>query len=123
MAAMNKPASSPANNPTHGLALPIPNLTSAAYVTAAAVKAPANILPSSAMLITPDRSENSPPNAARTRGVASLIVDSTTVSNDVKKSLIGLRPQTSESKPVQRPFEKSFSSDEENDDSLQDLHD
>src|SRR4026209_2654657 len=83
---MNNPASIPANKPTHGLALPMPNLTSAAYVTAAAVNAPANILPSSAMLMTPDRSENSPPIAASTNGAASLIVDA--IMDHVKTSLM-----------------------------------
>ncbi len=66
------------SNPSHGLPV--------AYVTAAAVNAPASIIPSSAMLITPERSENSPPSAARISGVDSLIVDQ--ISARVKRSAI-----------------------------------
>src|SRR5690349_21177182 len=73
------------------------------------------------MLITPERSENNPPSAARINGVASLIIDAT--SDHVKTSLIRLRPQPPESKPAQRPFEERLSSDKQNDDSLQHLHD
>src|SRR3981189_1972916 len=72
---MNKPAALAASNPIHGLAFPSPSFVSAAYVTAAAVKAPASIFPSSAILITPDRSENIPPSAASTSGVATLSGD------------------------------------------------
>src|SRR5262245_8043585 len=56
------------------------------YVTAAAVKAPANIIPSSAILMTPLRSEYSPPSAARMRGVARRMVDAIKVK--LKMSVI-----------------------------------
>jgi hypothetical protein len=54
----------------------------------AAANAPANIFPSRAILITPERSENIPPSAARTSGVANLIVDQSNAI--VKMSLIVL---------------------------------
>ncbi len=47
------------------------------WFTAAAANAPASISPSSAMLITPERSENIPPSAASRSGVASRIVEKT----------------------------------------------
>src|SRR5919198_6689774 len=71
MRATNKPAVAAAVSPIHGL----PILT----VTADAVNAPASIMPSSAMLMTPPRSEYIPPSEARVRGVAYLTIDA---SND-----------------------------------------
>src|SRR6476661_7868097 len=119
---MKSPASNPPSKPTHGLALPRCNSLSAAYVTAAAVNAPASILPSSAMLITPERSEKSPPSAASTSGVASLMVEA--IKENVKMSLIQLGPQTLHwSDFANQPFEERLRCDEENDDSLKDLHD
>src|SRR6185503_15052229 len=119
---MKSPASMPPSNPIHGLAPPMWRLVSAAYVTAAAVKAPASIFPSSAMLITPDRSEKSPPSAASTSGVASRIVEA--MSENVKISFIVLRSHTLHgSFSSQDPFEDSFGSDEQDDDALQNLHD
>src|SRR4029079_9943408 len=119
---MNSPAIIPPNKPNHGLAAPMPRLVSAACVSAAAVKAPPSIFPSSAILITPERSEKRPPSAASTSGVASRIVEAT--SEIVKISLIGLNSQTLHRKSsTQKPLEKRLSSDEENDDSLQHLHD
>jgi len=56
-----------ASIPTHGFCVKT--------VTAAAVNAPASINPSSAMLMTPARSEYNPPSAARTSGVAVRIVE------------------------------------------------
>ena len=52
---------------------------------AAAANAPASMMPSSAMLMTPARSENRPPSAANTNGVASRNVDMTreTVSSSL----------------------------------------
>src|SRR3982751_4720614 len=97
----------PASKPIQGLAAPAPKRTSAAWVTAAAVKAPASIFPSRAILITPDRSENRPPSAASTSGVASRMVDA--ISERVKMSLINLRSQTCKQRPpADQPFEKCF---------------
>src|SRR5262245_53909392 len=118
---MKSPARSPASKPTHGLAFPIPIFVSAACVTAAAVKAPASILPSSAMLITPDRSENSPPSAASTSGVASLIVDA--INENVKMSLIDSSPQTYHRSSAHEPLKERLRGDEKDDDPLQHLHD
>src|ERR1700752_1253624 len=119
---MKRPGIMPPSKPIQGLAVPIPNRLSAAYVRAAAVKAPASIFPSSAMLMTLDRSENSPPSAASTSGVASRIVEA--MSESVKMSLMGLRSQTFHGcLSSQEPPEETFSSDEKNDDALQDLHD
>src|SRR5947209_5694603 len=61
MSATAMPAATAARRPTQGLP--------AKWVTTAAVKAPASISPSKAMLITPERSEKSPPRAARSSGV------------------------------------------------------
>src|SRR6266496_4317421 len=80
IAAISVPATIPASNPMYGLPT--------AYVTAAAVKAPASIIPSSAILITPERSENKPPRAARINGVESRIVDQ--IKAIVKISAINL---------------------------------
>src|ERR1043165_10292216 len=111
---MKSPAIMPASKPIHGLALPIPNRWSAAYVTAAAVKAPASIFPSRAMLMTPDRSEKSPPSAASTSGVASRIVEA--MSERVKMSLMCLNaPRQSSS---ESPLEETFSRDEQDDHAL-----
>src|ERR1044071_8704737 len=119
---MKSPATMPPSKPNHGLAAPIPRLVSAACVSAAAVKAPASIFPSSAILITPERSENRPPSAASTRGVASRIVEA--MSERVKMSRMGLRSQTFHRRSsLQEPFEESFSSNEQNDDALQYLDD
>src|SRR4029078_11995876 len=63
----NKPASAAHISPIQGL----PTFT----VTAAAVNAPASIMPSRAMLMTPPRSHNIPPNEASVSGVAYLIID------------------------------------------------
>src|SRR5438093_461681 len=67
MSATNNPAVAAAVSPIHGL----PIFT----VTADAVNAPANIMPSSAMLMTPPRSEYIPPSEASVRGVAYLTID------------------------------------------------
>ena len=77
--AMAAPAAMAASRPTHGLP--------AYQVTAAAVNAPASIRPSSAMLMTPARSEKSPPSAASKSGVAVRIVEK--MSAMVKISLMG----------------------------------
>src|SRR3954464_12554408 len=74
---MNIPAAMAAASPIHGLP--------ETRVTEAAAKAPASIIPSRPMLITPDRSENSPPIAARMSGVGSRTVDASSCS--VKMSL------------------------------------
>ena len=79
IAAISIPAPIPANRPTNGLPT--------ACVTAAAVNAPANIIPSKAILMTPDRSENIPPKAARIKGVVSRIVDQ--INDMVNISAIG----------------------------------
>src|ERR1051325_386264 len=111
----------PPSKPIHGLAAPMPSRVSTACVSAAAVKAPASIFPSSAMLITPERSEKSPPSAASTSGVAVLIVEA--IKERVKMSLIQLGPQTFHwAEFADQPFEERLSGDEENDDSLQYLH-
>src|SRR5215510_1099825 len=109
----------PASRPIQGLAPPIPIRVSTACVTAAAVKAPASIFPSSAILITPDRSEKSPPSAASTSGVASRIVEA--MSENVKMSLMCLH--SSRQSSSKSPFEETFSSNEQNDYALQYLHD
>src|ERR1041384_8149383 len=71
------------------------------------------------MLITPDRSEKSPPSAASTSGVASRIVEA--MSESVKMSLMCLNsPRQSSS---QSPLEETFSRDEQDDHALQHLHD
>src|SRR4051794_10034086 len=75
---MTSPAAIAAANPTNGLLV--------AYVTAAAVNAPASIIPSRAILITPDRSENIPPSAARISGVARRPVDQ--INEIVNRSLM-----------------------------------
>src|SRR4029079_2829223 len=116
---MNSPAIIPPNKPNHGLAAPMPRLVSAACVSAAAVKAPASIFPSSAILITPERSEKRPPSAASTSGVASRIVEA--INENVKMSLMCLNvPRQSSS---ESPFEETFSSNEQDDHALQNLHD
>src|SRR4030095_1383143 len=121
MIASKSPAATPASKPTHGLALPSPNFTSAAYVTAAAAKAPANIFPSSAILITPERSENMPPSAASTNGVANLIVDHTSAM--VKMSLIDLNFRSlQQTESANRTTEERFCCDKQNDYSLQNLN-
>src|SRR3954451_5322181 len=65
--AMAAPATIADASPTQGLR--------AYHVIDAAVNAPASIKPSSAMLMTPERSENIPPSAASSSGVASLIAE------------------------------------------------
>src|SRR5215510_13997935 len=116
---IKSPAIMPPSKPNHGLAAPIPRLVSAACVSAAAVKAPASIFPSSAILITPERSEKSPPSAASTSGVASRIVEA--MSESVKMSLMCLNvPRQSSS---ESPSEETFSSNEQDDHALQHLHD
>src|ERR1043166_2139779 len=111
---MKSPATIPPNKPNHGLAAPIPRLVSAACVSAAAVKAPASIFPSSAILITPERSEKRPPSAASTSGVESRIVEA--MSESVKMSLIELNvPRQSAS---EGPSKKTFRSDEQDDHAL-----
>src|SRR5687768_2173295 len=59
---MSMPPSPPARSPSQGEPV--------AAVTAAAANAPTSILPSSAMLTTPERSLSKPPSAAKTSGVA-----------------------------------------------------
>src|SRR5574339_324533 len=63
--AINMPAPIAATRPIHGFPV--------VHVTDAAVNAPASIIASSAMLMTPARSEKRPPIAARMSGVASRI--------------------------------------------------
>src|SRR5689334_19097030 len=63
------PAAIAAAIPSHGLWTK--------WVTVAAVKAPASMSPSSAMLITPARSEKSPPRAAKRSGVARRMAELT----------------------------------------------
>src|SRR6188508_577811 len=73
------------------------------------------------MLMTPDRSENSPPSAARISGVERRTVDQ--ISETVKSSAMRLdRPQPA-AKPDQRFAEHRLARDEENDDRLQNLDD
>ena len=67
MSATSRPATAAHIKPTHGL----PILT----VTAEAVNAPASMIPSSAMLMTPPRSENIPPSEASVSGVAYLTIE------------------------------------------------
>src|SRR4030095_14739097 len=120
MAAINKLAATAANRPIHGLAFP--NFSPAAYVTAAAVNPPASIFPSSAMLMTPERSEKSPPSAASNNGVAVLIVEANNAQ--VKISLIFLNSRTCDSPASpERQSEERFSRNKENDDTLQTLDD
>src|SRR5262245_60855076 len=73
------------------------------------------------MLMTPERSENIPPRAARTNGVANRIVDQRRAM--VKMSLIildfGALQQT---KSSDRATEECFSRHKKNDDALQDLN-
>ena len=72
--------------------------------------------------MTPDRSENSPPSAASTSGVASRIVEA--ISESVKMSLIRLGSANVARKLLPNgPLEESFGSDKKNDDALQHLHD
>src|SRR4051812_22508867 len=119
---MNRPAVIPASSPTQGLKLPMPIFVSAAYVTAAAVKAPASILPSRAMLMTPDRSEKSPPSAASTSGVARRIVDQT--SANVKTSLIRLDLRLlKQTELIKWTTEQTLRSYKQDDRSLQYLND
>src|SRR6185369_5234001 len=74
------------------------------------------------MLMTPERSEKSPPSAASTSGVASLMVEA--IKEKVKMSLIQLGPQTLRwSDFANQPFEERLRCDEKNDDSLKDLYD
>src|ERR1043166_6526258 len=109
----------PPNKPIHGLAAPAPRRVSTQCVSAAAVKAPASILPSSAILITPERSEKRPPSAASTSGVASRIVEA--MSEKVKMSRMCLNASRQSSS--QSPLEEKFSSDKQDDHALQHLHD
>src|SRR6185503_10688071 len=67
MSATASPATAAAASPNQGLAVNT--------VTAAAENAPASIIPSSAILITPPRSEYMPPRAARISGVDSRIIE------------------------------------------------
>src|SRR5215510_1907725 len=116
---IKSPAIMPPNKPIHGLAAPIPSRVSTACVSAAAVNAPASIFPSSAILITPERSEKRPPSAASTSGVASRIVEA--MSERVKMSLMCLNaPRQSSS---ESPLEETFSSYKQDDHTLQYLHD
>src|SRR5215470_15127122 len=71
MRATSNPATIAAQSPTRGLWVKI--------VTTDAVNAPASIIPSSAILITPPRSEYMPPSAASVRGVEYLTIEA---SND-----------------------------------------
>src|SRR6201995_3611833 len=115
----------------------------------AALNAPASITPSSAMLMTPERSENIPPSAARMSGVASLMdekrrltlnmsfiscyfVDGSLLflpqpGTGLKKlyayrlMLLNLRP-LQKSEPAERAPEERLRGDEEDDDALKDLH-
>src|SRR5690242_2617656 len=95
------------------------NRVSTACVSAAAVNAPASIFPSSAILITPERSEKRPPSAASTSGVARRIVEA--MSESVKMSFMCLNAPRESSSDC--PLEESFSRDEQDDDALQHLHD
>src|SRR5215204_4647439 len=102
-----------ATRPTHGLPL--------AYVVAAAVNAPASIIPSSAMLMTPDRSENKPPSAARMSGVERRIVEK--INAIVKRSAIGLLPPKRVAEAEDRRAKKCFRRDEQDNRRLQNLDD
>src|SRR6188768_2198309 len=97
------PTPSPHRNPRYGLL--------SSYVATAAVKAPASIRPSRAILITPERSENIPPKAAKISGVAPRIAEKSKMSKNegVNNSLI-LFPRVS----LQRGYKN-------NDDRLEDL--
>ena len=57
-------------------------------MTTAAVNAPASINPSSAILITPARSENMPPSAANISGVAERIVEKSRMKVKMSVSLL-----------------------------------
>src|SRR5512140_3481534 len=74
------------------------------------------MMPSSAMLMTPDRSEKRPPIAARSRGVARRIVDG--ISSKLKISCIGLTLCLLEESLA--AAEQRLGCDEENHESLQD---
>src|SRR4029453_79313 len=111
--ATSPPAPTAAARPAHGLPV--------AWVIAAAVNAPASIMPSSAMLMTPDRSENSPPNAARMRGVDRRIVEE--ISAIVKRSAIALVAPKRSAKAENGFTKKSFRGEEQNDRPLKNLHD
>src|SRR5689334_1387984 len=113
ISAISNPAATAAMRPTHGLPL--------AYVAAAAVNAPASIMPSSAMLMTPDRSENSPPSAARMSGVERRIVEK--IKAIVKRSAIGLLPPKRVAEAEDRRAKKCFRGDEQNNRRLQNLDD
>src|SRR5262245_27738158 len=78
-------------------------------------------MPSSAMLMTPDRSENMPPSAASTSGVDNRIVEKT--SEIVKRSAMARRSLQSLPQAGQGPAEHRFRGDEENDRRLQNLDD
>src|SRR5690349_8454928 len=78
-------------------------------------------MPSSAMLMTPDRSENSPPSAARISGVESRIVDH--MSETVRSSAMRFGRANPAAKTGQRLAEQRFTRDKQNDDRLQNLDD
>jgi hypothetical protein len=56
-------------------------------VTEAAVNAPANNSPSSAILMTPDLSEYKPPSAANTNGVDRRIVENRSENVNIWRNL------------------------------------
>src|SRR6187455_1543069 len=78
-------------------------------------------MPSSAMLMTPERSENIPPSAASTSGVDNRIVENT--SETVKRSAMARPLLQSVPQAGQRPAEHRFRGDEQDDRRLQNLHD
>src|SRR5215203_5259822 len=114
--AMAAPASTAETSPTHGLP--------AYHVTAAAVNAPASISPSSAMLMTPARSEKSPPSAASRSGVAKRRAERSRPKLKMSVRFIAVRylpldlgtPQHAE--PVRHPAEVDPDGDEEDDERL-----
>src|SRR5687768_5510712 len=109
ISATRSPAAAPAIKPIHGLPV--------SHVTDAAANAPASRRPSSPILTTPERSEKRPPSAARTSGVASLMVDQ--ISWVVKISLISL--SSHDAQLLECVTEQRFRRHEQNYRGLQDL--
>src|SRR4249919_2033294 len=105
MPATRTPARMAASKPIHGFRVKT--------VTAAAVKAPASMIPSSAMLMIPPRSEYRPPSAARIIGVASLMVDAISVM---------FRMSPNAPTPFHEHTEQCFTGDKEDNDALKNLH-
>src|ERR1043165_5719122 len=110
MSAMAAPAIIADASPTQGLP--------AYQVTDAAVNAPASIKPSSAMLMTPERSENIPPSAASISGVASLMAEKSSPALKMSLMLLAVSYQLNlrapeKAEPVREPAYVDADGDEE----------